>query len=292
MPTWISPLILLARKNFSNFFTVSLFHANQPPFHGVLDGASQRLLQVRMSAQPVEHPFLQCRIKGMYGFTGHPSDHRLRALAAVRLPRRGIPAELSVAPSTEVGGLVSDLYLAALARARVVGLRDSLRISVGLLPSPTTRVRARDGVFTTPPPLPITSKAAPTGTAPCFFSYMDFSLCVLFVNPRAARHSLTLGVFASPWVANPRKGRFPRRAGLVLRLVRRSLGEGRSAQREGGKSKRQKKPLRREAGRAEMECGDKKKSPAVAGDGASIRCHVELSWEDYRRDSGKMVAGE
>ena len=26
-----------------------------------------------------------------------------------------------------------------------------------------------------------------------------------------------LGVFASPWVANPRKGRLPRRAGLVLR---------------------------------------------------------------------------
>ena len=52
-------LILLAKKNFSDFFTVSLFHVNRSPFHGILDGASQCLLQMRMSTQPVEHPFLQ-----------------------------------------------------------------------------------------------------------------------------------------------------------------------------------------------------------------------------------------
>ena len=59
LTAWISPLILLARKNFSDFFTVSLFHVNRSPFHGILDGASQCLLQMRMSTQPVEHPFLQ-----------------------------------------------------------------------------------------------------------------------------------------------------------------------------------------------------------------------------------------
>ena len=59
LTAWISPLILLAKKNFSDFFTVSLFHVNRSPFHGILDGASQCLLQMRMSTQPVEHPFLQ-----------------------------------------------------------------------------------------------------------------------------------------------------------------------------------------------------------------------------------------
>ena len=81
--SWISPLILLAKKNFSDFFTVSLFHANRSPFHDVLDGASQRLLQMRMSAQPVEHPFLQCRIEALNGIFRHPGDYRLRTLAAV-----------------------------------------------------------------------------------------------------------------------------------------------------------------------------------------------------------------
>ena len=59
LTAWFSPLILLAKKNFSDFFTVSLFHVNRSPFHGILDGASQCLLQMRMSTQPVEHPFLQ-----------------------------------------------------------------------------------------------------------------------------------------------------------------------------------------------------------------------------------------
>ena len=59
LTAWISPMILLAKKNFSDFFTVSLFHVNRSPFHGILDGASQCLLQMRMSTQPVEHPFLQ-----------------------------------------------------------------------------------------------------------------------------------------------------------------------------------------------------------------------------------------
>ena len=47
--------------------------------------------------------------------------------------------------------------------------------------------------------------------------HLDFSLCCVFCESSAARHSLTLGEFVSPWVTNPRKGRLPRRAGKSKR---------------------------------------------------------------------------
>ena len=87
--------------------------------------------------------------------------------------------------SRSLTGVLPPSPLRARSHAPVVGLQEDFsRIPVGLHGCPTTRVRTRGGLFTTPPVF-ITKKAVPTGTASRLFSCMDF-FCEL---PRGTRRA-------------------------------------------------------------------------------------------------------
>ena len=77
------PLFYWLKKNFEDFFDVSLFDRLPFPSSGVRDEPPQRLLQMRVLSQPVQHPLLHRRIDHAGAQVLATRTHRLRILAPV-----------------------------------------------------------------------------------------------------------------------------------------------------------------------------------------------------------------